>query len=697
MATNGNKSFYVTDYDKLVFEWAQKSQDISSNSTTISWSLKLVASNYGKIIASGTSPFSVTVNSKKQSQNCSIAINNNETRTLMSGTETIKHNDDGTASFNFEVSGTFNMNFANSYVGTIKGSGTGTLNKINRVSTLNKINDFELDKEIVISYNKYISSYVNTLVIKAKNTTIKTISNVQNNQKIKFDEVELINIYKQYPNSTVCGLDFYLNTSDSTNNYVGQSVQIVNATIPKTEVPIIFNIQKIEGGDGNPFSEYVQGISKLNIVVSGSASTGATLTMTKIKVDGIVYNGYNITTNILENSGTIPIEVELIDSRGRTTKQTETIFIEGYEKPKINYFYVRRCDETQQISNVGKCVLVNIDCEVSSINSKNAFDIVINYKKVEETNYNSIQVPIAHPRTKTTVFIDEIDVDYSYNFEIKISDTFNSVSKAMVVPTAFTLIDFLNGGKGLAFGKVADTENAIDFNLQALIRKNLVLENATTIYSKQNNDKLVNLLGLSKSNNAFIGAFSAENSFDGDLNLYSGRTINFYGNRVDGTSDCALAFGNDGNSTSLRTEIDGKIYLGSATNRFNTAYFVNQIIASDLKEKEEVELNNFNAKEFIMSLKPRTYRRTSDFDRGVRTHLGFYAQEIDELIKSRNYGDLALVQATKKDGSSYFGEAEDDESLVWGINYIELIAPIIQTIQEQQKEIEELKKLIKEV
>lgn len=694
MAINGSKNFYVTDYDKLLFEWKQVEQNVATNTTKISWSLKLVATSYGKIVASGTQPFYVQINSNKKTQNVSISINNNETKALLSGTEIIAHNSDGTGSFNFEVSGTFNMTFSNKFVGTIKGTGTGTLNKINRISTLNKINDFDLDKETTISFSKYISSYQNNLVIKAKNTTIKTINSIPNNYKLKFDDVELINIYNQYPHTEKCNLDFCLNTLDSSNKNLGESIQSSIGTIPESVLPIIHSISKKEANKENSLDEFIKGISKLNVVVSGNASTGSVLTSTKIKIGGVLYNGYNITTNILEQDGSVPVEVEIADSRGRTTKKTETISVLSYDKPKINNFSIKRCDENQVVSNLGNCVLINLDCSASSINLKNDFNIKIKYKKTSESTFSELVAPTALPSTQTKIFIDDISTDYTYDFKIEVSDSFNEVSKSIVVPTAYVLVDFLNGGKGMSFGKVAEEEDLIDFNIQSKYRKNLVLENGVTVYSKQADEKLVNLLGLSKSNNAFIGSMSSNTCYEGDLNFYAGRNLNFYANRVIGSAGCALAFGDDGNTTSLKSEVDSKIYLGSATNRFNTAYFVNQITASDSKEKEEVELKNFNAKDFVLGLKPKAYRRISNFDRGVRTHFGFYAQDINDLIKFKDFGDLALVQATKKDGTAFFGENEDDSNLIWGINYSELIAPVVKTIQEQQKEIDELKEEI---
>ena len=62
MASNGSKSVAVTAYDTLKFSWAQVGQSVANNTTTISWSLQLVASSAGEILSSVAKAWSVTIN-----------------------------------------------------------------------------------------------------------------------------------------------------------------------------------------------------------------------------------------------------------------------------------------------------------------------------------------------------------------------------------------------------------------------------------------------------------------------------------------------------------------------------------------------------------------------------------------------------------------------------------------------------------
>jgi len=116
---------------------------------------------------------------------------------------------------------------------------------------------------------------------------------------------------------------------------------------------------------------------------------------------------------------------------------------------------------------------------------------------------------------------------------------------------------------------------------------------------------------------------------------------------------------------------------------------------SDRKIKKNISSIN-NAKEFIMQLKPVQFN-FKDIEND-KLHMGFIAQEVAEAGSVIN-DDLAVYTANYKNSSAHKEElitAEtDDEELSWSLCYSELIAPLVQTVQEQQKEIDQLKDMIK--
>ncbi|WP_226164213.1 DUF859 family phage minor structural protein, partial [Hymenobacter terricola] len=94
---------------------------------------------------------------------------NNSTKTLASGTTTIAHNADGSKTFNYSFSQQFDITF-NGWIGTISGSGSGTLNTIARASQPSCItwpehtqNVGQFGDTISIHMNRLSSSFTHTV------------------------------------------------------------------------------------------------------------------------------------------------------------------------------------------------------------------------------------------------------------------------------------------------------------------------------------------------------------------------------------------------------------------------------------------------------------------------------------------------------------------------------------------------------
>jgi hypothetical protein len=140
---------------------------------------------------------------------------------------------------------------------------------------------------------------------------------------------------------------------------------------------------------------------------------------------------------------------------------------------------------------------------------------------------------------------------------------------------------------------------------------------------------------------------------------------------------------------------NGLAYLGSTTYRWNTGFFTNTITQSDLKMKENIgEIPH--ARDFIMALRPISYTLVNG--EGGRTHLGFGAQDVARAAKETNMGDLSLYQAARVDENGnelpYSPEA-DEQELSWGLNYSELIAPLVALVQKQEARIQALEEQVR--
>lgn len=141
-------------------------------------------------------------------------------------TTTIDHDADGTKSIpiSFAISGDTSR-----LDGTAKGSATVTLDKINRASKLNKIDNFGIDDTITIPIDKYITTATDTLQIKAGDTLIREVTDIENGYSLTFtdDEKTLINSLTTSPRTTL----IFLLTTTNNGETLGTSTQSANVTL----------------------------------------------------------------------------------------------------------------------------------------------------------------------------------------------------------------------------------------------------------------------------------------------------------------------------------------------------------------------------------------------------------------------------------------------------------------------------------
>lgn len=113
-------------------EVTQQSQSVANNTSTVKYVLTLIRPS--AVSSSATKSWSVTINGTKHSGSGTIGGSGN--KVLLSGTQTIKHNSDGTKTFSFSGSCQLDISWGGTQLGTISGNGSMTLTKINRYASV---------------------------------------------------------------------------------------------------------------------------------------------------------------------------------------------------------------------------------------------------------------------------------------------------------------------------------------------------------------------------------------------------------------------------------------------------------------------------------------------------------------------------------------------------------------------------------
>lgn len=142
-----------------------------------------------------------------------------------------------------------------------------------------------------------------------------------------------------------------------------------------------------------------------------------------------------------------------------------------------------------------------------------------------------------------------------------------------------------------------------------------------------------------------------------------------------------------------------EVYLlnGDGDTSFPNDVFVGGTLSqsSDRKVKDNIEtINEKSAIDLINSLQPVQY--TFKKDENKRLNMGFVAQDVKEVCDNIGIDNFALynvVEVDKKGNRSKkinLKKGVSDEELSWGLSYTQLIAPMVATIQNLTKRVEEL-------
>lgn len=458
MAASGSTSVAVTSWDTLKFVWTQTGQSVANNTTTISWQLQLVAGTNGSIVSSALKDWSVTVNGTKYSGTNSVAIANGATKTLASGTTTIAHNADGTKAFSYAFSQEFAITFGGASIGTISGSGSGTLNAIARATKPTLYADsVEMGGTATIYTYAASSSYTHDLAYAFAGSGFVTFAT--DVESVYYWRVP--DLASQIPNATSGTVTIRCTTKNG-SNVVGTATVLMAAKVPASVVPSIGAVTLTEATTGlaAQFGAFIQSKSKLQAAITASGASGSTIKSYSTTLLGKTYTGATWTSDVLTVSGSISLVTTVTDSRGRTAQKTTTISVLAYTAPQITAFSVARYTADGQPNADGTRLWATYAYSVASLGSKNTAAMVIEYKRSTSTSWSQLLTNSAlSANTTAKPTSATFSTDYQYDLRITVTDWFGaSTTYGAVLPSGKVILDIRADGKGVAFFETCTEE-----------------------------------------------------------------------------------------------------------------------------------------------------------------------------------------------------------------------------------------------
>lgn len=459
MALSG--SVDTSKYDGRYYQLSWKAtQSITDNKSTISWTLKAVGGN-----SSWYSERTLTVyigGTKVYSKDNRVE---RYTGTIKTGTLDLNHNSMGEKSFDVSVNAAVYGTAVN-----CKGSGSFTLNDIARASTITASNG-TLGTQQSLTINSKAVGFSHAMMYTcgtAEGVILPKTLHTSTSTTVRFTPP--LDLAKQNLTGTSVSVTLTLITYNG-NTDVGTTTKTITCAMPASIKPTCGLAITDATGKKSIYGKAIKGISKLTISANGTTSMDSPIASLKITANGETYTTSPVTTGVLKAAGSILINAQVTDKRGRSGTASKNEAVYDYEPPVISKLSVKRCNSDGTENAQGAYIQATISGSYTSLDNQNSATYVLRYKKTTESSYTTVNSSTlaAYGITGNVTdgtYVFSASTESSYDIVVEITDKFQTVKRVTSASTAFTIIDFKANGKGIGFGKVSELDDLVDFGFR---------------------------------------------------------------------------------------------------------------------------------------------------------------------------------------------------------------------------------------
>ena len=455
MASSGSFSgSIVSGHYQLRVDWSQ-AQNVSANTSTITAKIYLV-NDWSLNIYGRTS--SITINGTSQNYS-SDSISTTGTHLLGTVTQSVAHNSDGSKSIAMSCVFNIQATISGTYYSSISCSANVTLDTIPRASSVS-MPAATMGSEVTISIDPAVDMFTHTLTYSFGSAS-GTITTKTSLLAVKWTPA--LTLANQIPNAT-SGTGTLTCYTYSGSTLIGTKSITITLKVPTSVVPTIgsFSATRVDGTVPSSWGIYVQNKSAVTLTISNAAGAYGS-TIKAYSITGGSYSGSSstLTTGVLVSSGTYTFTGKVTDSRGRTATKTVSISVVAYSPPSFTGYSSYRSNSSGTASDTGTYIRGLVNYTYASCSSKNSVTRATYYKRSSATSWTNASKSF----TSGTAFTfggGNISTEYTYDVKYTLTDAFSTISVTDTVSTAAVLMDFLSGGRGIAIGKVAETENCLE-------------------------------------------------------------------------------------------------------------------------------------------------------------------------------------------------------------------------------------------
>ena len=199
---------------------------------------------------------------------------------------------------------------------------------------------------------------------------------------------------------------------------------------------------------------YVVGYTKARVQTSAAGAYGSTIRSVDVSLDGRSYTGADITSELLQTTGSLTASITVTDTRGRTATTTRSITVLAYSSPAINSLAYQRGSYSGGVwaaNGNGEDIKVTFTMGLSLAAYSNVGAITASC-----TGEDSQTTSGAAAGAKTYYFTT-IGVDNTRTVTISVTDSVGvTASKTMTVATVEVPLNIDAPNNRIAIGGVAE-------------------------------------------------------------------------------------------------------------------------------------------------------------------------------------------------------------------------------------------------
>ena len=302
-----------------------------------------------------------------------------------------------------------------------------------------------------------------------------------------------VELARQIPSATV-GIGSVYCTTYQNGVQIGDTTSVgFTLTVPASVVPTAAMQWSDASGAYGKLGTLVQNVSRLAVQITGTGTYGSTIKSATAYLDGAAYSGGTLT-----KVGTQTLRANVTDSRGRSGSTSSTISVTAYAVPTVKV-QASRCLENGTLDDTGEFARVTITGSTTQVNGKNT--AALTFKHGNTTKEIPVKVgDFTHAEIVKAPSVSTLSL------KAELSDALYTATDEMTLSVGYATMDFLRGGKGVAFGATATKEGftcAMDAYFQGKVYG---LEGKQNVFTDSNGSSVLRRAALTCLNsNGSVG------------------------------------------------------------------------------------------------------------------------------------------------------------------------------------------------